>query len=258
MQAMILQSPRPAEDNPLTVVEISDPSPGPGEIRVRVHSCGVCHTDLHTVEGEMDLPTRPVIPGHQIAGEIDRVGAGVTRFSPGDRVGVAWLHSACGQRDYCRRGLENLCNQAQFTGFHTNGGYAQYTIAPAASAYPLPPTFSDLQVAPLLCAGVIGYRSLRLSEIHPGERLGLFGFGASAHVTIQVACHWGCEVFVFTRSEGHKQHARELGAARVGDAGDNPPHPVDSAITFAPPGWIVVRHCGLCEKAVRWPSTPST
>jgi len=248
MKAMILTEARPIEEYPLEAVEVPVPTPGPGEIRIQVQACGVCHTDLHTVEGELALPRLPVIPGHQIVGAVDQLGANVTRFRLGDRVGVAWLYSSCGQCDFCRRGLENLCDQARFTGLHADGGYAQYTVVPSAFAYPIPPGFPDLQAAPLLCAGVIGYRSLRLSDIQPGERLGLFGFGASAHVTIQVARHWGCEVFVFTRSEEHQQHARELGAAWVGDARDEPPALLDSAITFAPAGWIVLEALRVLRK----------
>lgn len=248
MEAMILSEARPVEENPLEAAEVPEPTPGPDEIRIKVRACGVCHTDLHTVEGELDLPKLPVIPGHQIVGVVDQLGSNVTRFRLGDRVGVAWLYSSCGQCDFCHRGLENLCDEARFTGLHADGGYAQYTVVPAAFAYPIPPGFSDLQAAPLLCAGVIGYRSLRLSEIQPGERLGLYGFGASAHVTIQVARHWGCEVFVFTRSEEHKQHARELGAAWVGDARDEPPALLDSAITFAPAGWIVLEALRVLRK----------
>jgi len=248
MKTMMLREARPIEEHPLKEVEVPEPTPGPGEVRIRVRACGVCHTDLHTVEGELDLPRLPIIPGHQIVGVVDQLGAEVTRFRLGDRVGVAWLHSSCGQCDFCRRGLENLCDQARFTGLHADGGYAQYTVVPADFAYPIPSGFPDLQAAPLLCAGVIGYRSLRLSEIQPGERLGLYGFGASAHVTIQVARHWGCEVFVFTRSEEHKQHARELGAAWVGDARDEPPVLLDSAITFAPAGWIVLEALRVLRK----------
>ena len=248
MKAMVLRKARPIEEKPLEAVEVPAPTPGPDEIRIKVQACGVCHTDLHTVEGELTLPRLPVIPGHQIVGAVDQLGANVTRFRLGDRVGVAWLYSSCGQCDFCRRGLENLCDQARFTGLHADGGYAQYTVVPAAFAYPIPPGFPDLQAAPLLCAGVIGYRSLRLSEIQPGERLGLYGFGASAHVTIQVARHWGCEVFVFTRSEEHRQLARELGAAWVGGARDEPPALLDSAITFAPAGWIVLEALRVLRK----------
>ncbi len=248
MKAMMLREARPIEEHPLEEVEVPEPTPGPGEIRIRVRACGVCHTDLHTVEGELNLPKLPVIPGHQIVGVVDQLGQNVSRFRLGDRVGVAWLHSSCGQCDFCQRGLENLCDQARFTGLHADGGYAQYTVVPADFAYPIPSGFPELQAAPLLCAGVIGYRSLRLSEIQPGGRLGLFGFGASAHVTIQVARHWGCEVFVFTRSEEHKQHARELGAAWVGEARDEPPALLDSAITFAPAGWIVLEALRVLRK----------
>lgn len=235
----MLREPRPVEENPLVAGEVPEPTPGPGQIRIRVRACGVCHTDLHTVEGDLDLPRLPLIPGHQIVGVVDQLGAHVTRFRRGDRVGVAWVYSTCGQCEFCQRGLENLCDKARFTGLHADGGYAQYIVVPAAFAYLIPSAFADLQAAPLLCAGVIGYRSLRLSEVQPGERLGLYGFGASAHVTIQVARHWGCEVFVFTRSDEHRHHARELGAAWVGDARDNPPGLLDSAITFAPAGRIV-------------------
>jgi propanol-preferring alcohol dehydrogenase len=248
MKAMVLIEARPIEEHPLEAMEVPAPTPGPDEIRIKVRACGVCHTDLHTVEGELALPKLPLIPGHQIVGVVDQLGTNVTHFRLEDRVGVAWLYSSCGRCDFCRRGLENLCDQARFTGLHADGGYAQYTVVPAAFAYPIPPGFPDLQAAPLLCAGVIGYRSLRLSEIQPGERLGLYGFGASAHVTIQVARHWGCEVFVFTRSEEHKQHARELGAAWVGEAQDDPPALLDSAITFAPAGWIVLEALRVLRK----------
>jgi len=239
MKAMILKAPRPVEENPLAAIELPPPEPGPDDIRIRVHVCGVCHTDLHTVEGELALPKLPLIPGHQIVGTVESMGANVTRFCVGDRVGVTWLYSACGECDFCRQGLENLCDNARFTGLHADGGYAQYAVVPAAFAYPIPAGFPDAQAAPLLCAGVIGYRSLRLCEIQPGQRLGLYGFGASAHVTIQVARHWGCEVYVFTRSEEHRRHARELGAVWVGGAEDDPPAEMDSSITFAPAGWIV-------------------
>jgi propanol-preferring alcohol dehydrogenase len=239
VKAQILRETRPAEDNPLILADLPVPEPGPGQIRLRVRACGVCHTDLHLVEGELDLPKLPVVPGHQIVGTVDTLGDGVTRFSRGDRVGVPWLYSTCGQCDYCRRGQENLCDNARFTGLHVDGGFAEYMVVPAAFAYPIPEDFPDEQAAPLLCAGIIGYRSLRLSEIQHGGRLGLYGFGASAHVTIQVARHWGCEVFVFTRSAEHQRHALALGAAWVGQAQDTPPAELDSAITFAPAGWLV-------------------
>jgi propanol-preferring alcohol dehydrogenase len=204
-----------------------------------VQACGVCHTDLHLVEGDIALPRLPVVPGHQIVGRVDALGEGVARCAVGDRLGVPWLHSTCGLCDFCRRGLENLCENACFTGQHVDGGFAEYMVVPADFAYAIPSGFPDEQAAPLLCAGIIGYRSLRLCEIQPGERLGLYGFGASAHVTIQVARHWGCEVYVFTRSEVHQQHARDLGAVWVGQAEDTPPEELDGAITFAPAGWLV-------------------
>jgi propanol-preferring alcohol dehydrogenase len=248
MKAMLLTASAPIEDSPLVLSELPQPDPGPGQIRIRVRVCGVCHTDLHTVEGELELPKLPVVPGHQIVGVVDRLGTGVTRFQVGDRVGVPWLHQTCGRCDYCRRGDENLCESAQFTGLHVDGGYAEYTLAPADFAYPIPDVFSDAEASPLLCAGIIGYRSLRLSEIQPGQRLGLYGFGASAHIAIQVARHWGCEVYVFTRTESHRQLARELGATWVGDARDDPGVRMHSSITFAPAGWIVPEALRMLDK----------
>lgn len=239
MQAMLLASPKPVADAPLAPAVLPVPELGPGQIRLRVHVCGVCHTDLHTVEGEMNLPRLPVVPGHQIVGVVDRVGAGVTRFGVGDRVGVAWLNWACGQCDFCQRGQENLCPNARFTGLHANGGYAQYTVVEQDFAYPLPAHFSDAEAAPLLCAGIIGYRALRLSEIESGECLGLYGFGASAHIAIQIARQWDCQVYVFTRSAEHQRLATELGAAWVGRAEETPPVALDAGVTFAPAGWIV-------------------
>jgi propanol-preferring alcohol dehydrogenase len=220
VKALVLREPRPVEENPLTSVDLPAPEPAPGQVRLQVQACGVCHTDLHLVEGEIALPRLPIVPGHQIIGRVDALGAGVTRFALGDRVGVPWLYSACGQCDYCRRGRENLCDEARFTGQHADGGFAQYMVVPAHFAYAIPDGFPDEQAAPLLCAGIIGYRSLRLSEIEPGARLGLYGFGASAHVAIQVARHWGCKVYVFTRSPEHRRHALDLGAVWAGQAQD--------------------------------------
>jgi propanol-preferring alcohol dehydrogenase len=199
----------------------------------------VCHTDLHIVEGDLALPRLPLVPGHQIAGWVESTGVDVVDFKVGDRVGLPWLRWACGRCEYCRQGQENLCPAIRFNGLHADGGYAELVVAPAAFAYRLPEGFADLQAAPLLCAGVIGYRALRLSGIAPGGRLGLYGFGASAHVSIQVARQWGCEVYVFTRSEDHRRHARDLGAAWAGDALDRAPKLLDSAVIFAPAGWIV-------------------
>jgi propanol-preferring alcohol dehydrogenase len=236
---MILEKPRPVVEQPLSDCDLPIPEPGPEEIRLRVRACGVCHTDLHTVEGDLPLPKLPVVPGHQIVGVVDAVGERVDQFAIGDRVGMPWLHSTCGVCDYCAGGKENLCDSAQFTGLHADGGYAEYTIAQAKFSYALPDGFPDLQAAPLLCAGIIGHRALRLSEAEPGCTLGLYGFGASAHVTIQVARHLGCEVCVFTRSKDHQKHAEELGALWVGRASDTPPKEMDSAIIFAPAGALV-------------------
>jgi propanol-preferring alcohol dehydrogenase len=248
MKAMLLTASAPIEESPLVLSELPKPDPGPGQIRFRVRVCGVCHTDLHTVEGELKLPKLPLVPGHQIVGVVDALGEGVTRFKAGDRVGVPWLHQACGGCNYCRRGDENLCESAQFTGLHVDGGYAEYTLAPADFAYPIPDVFSDAEASPLLCAGIIGYRSLRLSEVQPGQRLGLYGFGASAHIAIQVARHWDCEVYVFTRTMSHRDLARELGAVWVGDARDDPGVPMHSSITFAPAGWIVLEALRVLDK----------
>ena len=239
MIAMRLSQPGPVERRPLEAVEQPLMAPGPGEIRLRVRACGVCHTDLHIVEGDLALPRLPIVPGHQIVGVVDARGAGATRFRDGDRVGVPWLHSTCGACEYCRSDRENLCPQARFTGYHVDGGFAAHIAVPEAFACRLPDAFDDLQAAPLLCAGVIGYRALRLSEIQPGGRLGLYGFGASAHIAIQVARHWGCEVAVFTRSHDHRHHAHQLGAAWAGRAEDAPPEAIDSAIIFAPAGSLV-------------------
>jgi propanol-preferring alcohol dehydrogenase len=248
MKAMVLSDPTPIQESPLALSELPEPDPGPGQIRIRVRVCGVCHTDLHTVEGELTLPKLPVVPGHQIVGAVDALGQGVTRFQIGDRVGVPWLHQACGECAYCRRGQENLCEMAQFTGLHVDGGYAEYMLAPADFAYPIPDVFSDAEASPLLCAGIIGYRSLRLSETQSGQRLGLYGFGASAHIAIQIARHWDCEVYVFTRTESHRQLARELGAVWVGDARDDPGVPMQGSITFAPAGWIVPEALRVLDK----------
>lgn len=248
MKAMILHKPRPVEEDPLSAEEAPRPTPGRGEILIRVNACGVCHTDLHTVEGELSVPKLPLIPGHQVVGRVELPGAGVTQFEVGDRVGVPWLYWTCGKCEYCRSGIENLCDNARFTGLHANGGYAEFMVALADFSYALPEDFPDLQAAPLLCAGIIGYRALRLSQIQPGQSLGLYGFGASAHVTIQIARSWGCDVFVFSRGEGHRKHAEELGAAWTGLATDTPPMPLHSAIIFAPAGELVPESLRVLRK----------
>ncbi len=239
MRAMILHGPRPVEQEPLRLEEMPTPQPGPGQIRVAVRCCGLCHTDLHTVEGELELPRLPVVPGHQIVGVVDSLGAGVSAFREGDRVGLPWLNSTDGTCNYCRRGQENLCPNACFTGLHVNGGYAEHVVVGQEFAYAIPAQFSDAHAAPLLCAGIIGYRSFGLSGAGSGDRLGLYGFGASAHIVIQFARHLGCEVYVFTRTAAHQELAHSLGAAWVGAAEELAPAPLDAAIIFAPAGRLV-------------------
>lgn len=240
MRAMVLERPRSAEEGPLQARDIPEPTPGPGEIRVRVRVCGVCHTDLHIVQGELPMHKLPVVPGHQVVGVVDAVGLGAKAFREGDRAGVIWLHSTDGSCEYCGRGQENLCVNAKFTGYDVDGGYAEAVIVPTAFAYQIPKNFSDENAAPLLCAGVIGHRSLKLSGASKSDRLGLYGFGASAHIVLQIARHMGCEVYVFTRAASHKELALRLGAAWVGDAKERPPHELDAAIVFAPAGPIVL------------------
>jgi len=240
MKAMLLKAPHPIEEKPLVMAEVEKPMPGPQEVRLKILSCGICHTDLHIVEGELPSKKLPVIPGHQIVGMVESVGKKVTRFMVGDKVGVAWLNSTCGKCEFCLEGKENLCDKAGFTGYDVDGGYAEYTVVSQDFVYPIPKGFSDVEAAPLLCAGVIGFRALRLSEIEKGGRLGLFGFGASAHIVIQIARHWGCQVYVFTRGEEHRKLARDLGAVWAGGAEDTPPAKMQSAIIFAPAGRLVL------------------
>jgi propanol-preferring alcohol dehydrogenase len=239
MKAMILEKPGAVESSPLRLAELPSPDPKSGEIRISIRACGVCHTDLHTVEGDLTLPRLPIVPGHQIVGIVDHCGSEVSRFEKGQRVGVPWLFDTCGECEYCGSGRENLCPQARFTGYHENGGYAEEVVVGENYAYPRPAGITDSEAAPLLCAGIIGYRALRMSEARAGTRIGLFGFGGSAHITIQVARHWDCEVYVFTRSRGHQRLARQLGAKWVGRAEETPPSSIQSAIIFAPAGSIV-------------------
>lgn len=239
MLAQRFYKPKPAADSPLTLEELPLPQPGPGQVRIRISYCGVCHTDLHTVEGDIHPPNLPMTPGHQVVGVIEEVGEEVSQEKIGQRVGVPWLYDACGTCDYCTAGMENLCENARFTGFHVEGGFAETMLAEADYTLPIPESITDREAAPLLCAGIIGYRSLHKADLKKGERLGLFGFGASAHLAIQVARYWDCEVYVFTRSEEHRRHAEALGAAWVGGAENKPPRQLDRAVTFAPAGWIV-------------------
>jgi propanol-preferring alcohol dehydrogenase len=239
MQAMVLDRPAPIAGHPLALCNVPRPDPGPGEVLLRVSVCGVCRTDLHTVEGDLALPRTPVIPGHQVVGTVEAAGEGVRRLGPGDRVGVAWLHATCGACRFCTSERENLCPDARFTGLHAAGGYAEFMTVPAAFAYPVPADVPDEQAAPLLCAGIIGYRAVKRTGIRPGGRLGMYGFGASAHVAIQIARHWGCRVFVYTRDDGHRDLARRLGAEWVGTVPEPPPEPLDGSILFAPAGDLV-------------------
>jgi len=238
MKAQLLRRPRVVEQLPLNAVDLPIPTPGNDEVLVRVHACGVCHTDLHTVEGEISGKL-PIVPGHQIVGAVEKAGASVKKFRIGDRVGVPWLHHTCGECEFCRSDRENLCERAQFTGFHVNGGYAEYAVAPAAFAVGIPDGFDDAHAAPLLCAGIIGYRALRLSNVRPQQTLGLYGFGASAHIAIQIARRWGCEVYVATRGAEHQRLAKELGATWVGRAEDLPNDTLHAAVMFAPAGGLV-------------------
>ena len=239
MRALVLSAPAAIETAPLRLETRPTPAPGPGEILVRVSACGVCRTDLHIVEGELPAVRASIVPGHQIVGRIERAGSSARRFAPGDRVGIAWLRGTCGACEACRSGRENLCERAVFTGYHADGGFADYAVAPEAFAYAIPPVFGDAEAAPLLCAGIIGYRALQLSEVKPGGRLGLYGFGASAHVTLQVARARGCEVFVCTREESHRALARRLGATWVGGIRDIMPAKMHGTILFAPVGELV-------------------
>jgi propanol-preferring alcohol dehydrogenase len=237
---MVLESPAPVANGPLHLVDREQPEPGPGELLLRVSACAVCRTDLQLCEGDLAAKHLPLVPGHQAVGTVVAAGRDVAGWKIGDRAGVAWLASACGACRYCARGNENLCESARFTGWDRDGGFAEYLAVDAAFALRLPQAFDDLAAAPLLCGGVIGYRALRVSGIQPGRRLGLFGFGASALCAIQVAVHWGCEVFVCTRSVGEQQRARDLGAAWAGSYDDAVPVPLDAAITFAPAGSVVI------------------
>ena len=269
MKAMLLRRIAPIESAPLDLADLPIPEPGPGEVRIRVRCCAICRTDLHVIEGDLPQEKMPIIPGHQIVGIIDKFGPPLaasqndTPLSLGQRVGVAWLRHTCGCCGFCTGGKENLCESARFTGYHADGGYAEYAVAPTAYCYHLPSpfgrgaggealtltlsqrergpmAFSDVEAAPLLCSGIIGYRALRRCNLPPGGRLALYGFGSSAHVVIQIAIHRGCEVYVVTRGENHRELARRMGAVWVGENAAQMPVKVDSAIMFAPAGELVL------------------
>ena len=239
MKACLLRSPAAIETNPLAFADVKTPEPGKGEVLVRALVCGVCRTDLHVVEGELPPRKSPVIPGHQVVGVVEKRGENAQRFAIGARIGIAWLHRTDGVCEYCRSGAENLCDNPEFTGYTVDGGYAEYIVAPEDFVYAIPEGFPDEQAAPLLCAGIIGFRSLRMSGIKPSGRLGFYGFGAAAHVAIQVARHWNVEVSASTRDARHQKLALDLGAAWAGGTFDEPPKKLDAAIVFAPAGEIV-------------------
>lgn len=239
MRAWQVTEPGPVAGGPMALVERPLPDPGPGQVRVRVDACGVCRTDLHVTEGDLAVHRRHVVPGHEVVGHVDACGPGAERFAVGDRIGVAWLAGTCGRCRFCRRGDENLCTAARFTGWDLDGGYAEATVVDERFAYRLPETLPDDQAAPLLCAGIIGYRALRATGLRPGGRIGMYGFGGSAHLTAQIALAEGAELYVPTRGAEDRRLAAELGAVWTGAAAEQPPEPLDAAILFAPAGELV-------------------
>jgi propanol-preferring alcohol dehydrogenase len=240
MKACVLAAPGPIESAPLQLADLAPPVPRGNQVLVRVHACGVCRTDLHVVEGELPPRKSPLIPGHQVVGVVAENGPDAARFPVGARVGIPWLHRTCGVCPFCRSGRENLCETAEFTGWTVDGGYAEYLVAPQDFVYVLPERLTDLHAAPLLCAGIIGFRTLRLSGAPPGGSLVIFGFGAAAHVAIQVARHWDIQVYAVSRDVRHRQLALDLGAVWAGGPQDQPPQPVDAALIFAPAGELVI------------------
>lgn len=241
MKAQMLFQPDNIENHPLKLQEKDIPTPGPSQVLIKVRACGICRTDLHVVEGDLELKHLPIIPGHQVVGEIKKCGDEVKNFKPGDRVGIAWLQATCGQCQFCLSHRENLCTSAIFTGWTAPGGFADYILAPEQFIYFLPDSFIDTQAAPLLCAGIIGYRSLRLMEMKDwsGARIGIYGFGAAAHIAIQLLKVWGADVYVSTRDKSHQELAQELGASWTGGTLDQPPVSLDRAVVFAPVGEII-------------------
>lgn len=246
MKAWLLKRPKPVEENPLVLEEVETPKPAEGELLIKVSACGVCGTDIQTVEGTLPLPTLPIIPGHQVVGKVAELGAelegGASGFKVGDLVGVSWLYWACGDCRYCQNGMENVCENQKLSGYHVNGGYAQYMTVPADFAFSIPQGFDAVHAAPLLCGGIIGLRALRRCGIKKGGRLGLFNFGLHAHIVIQIAIHEGVEVYVFTLKEMHKKHALDLGAKWAGPIYENdgkPPELLDAGITFTSAGAVL-------------------
>lgn len=252
MKAMILHKPTPIENKPLIYSDVDKPEPGKGEVLIRIKCCGVCRTDLHIVEGELKPIKLPIIPGHMVVGIVEEISGDVKGIKKGIHVGIPWLYWSCGKCRFCRRGLENLCENALFTGYSVNGGYAEYMIAKADFIHPIPSAYDDCQVAPLLCAGAIGYRALRLTGlINSGGRLGLFGFGASAHLVLQIAKYIGIETYVFTSKREKVDYALRLGADWAGLTREDPPYKLDAAIVFAPVGWVAIEALRKLDKAGR-------
>jgi propanol-preferring alcohol dehydrogenase len=251
VKAIILEKQGMLENRPLQIKEIPTPEPGPHEVRIKVSVCGVCRTDLHVVEGELPAHKMPLVPGHQIVGVIEKIGEGVVRWHGGERVGIPWLYKTCGECKYCLRGQENLCERVSFTGYDADGGFAEYTIAHEDFVYLLPKNYNDTEVAPLLCAGVIGYQALRATGLQGEGKLGLFGFGSSAHIVIQVALHWGLEVYVVSRTHKELSLAKELGAEWVGHIDDDMGILLDAGIVFAPSGELLVESLKKLDKGGR-------
>lgn len=239
MRAWVVHRPGPVSSRPLQLRDREAPEPAAGEVRVRVRTCGVCRTDLHVAEGDLEARRADVVPGHEVVGVVDAVGAGCTRFRSGDRIGIAWLRHTCGECRFCRHGAENLCLTPRFTGWDDDGGYAEYAIVPERYAYPIPDAFDDERAAPLLCAGIIGYRALRCANLPPGGRLGVFGFGGSAHLAAQLAIAEGARVCVYTRSEAAHRLALDLGAVHAAHPSELLPGSLDAALLFAPAGELV-------------------
>ncbi|MCK4941701.1 zinc-dependent alcohol dehydrogenase family protein [candidate division WOR-3 bacterium] len=251
MKAIVLDRQEKLERKPLHLREVPTPEPGPSEVRIKVSICGACRTDLHIVEGELPAHKLPLIPGHQIVGQIDKLGDKVTKWKDGERVGVPWLHRTCGECKYCRRGQENLCDRAMFTGYDADGGFAEYTVVPEDFVYQLPENYSDLEAAPLLCAGVIGYQAFHATGLGNQGKLGLFGFGSSAHIVIQVAVHKGLEVYVVSRTDKELELARKLGAKWAGHIDDDMGILLDAGIVFAPSGELLVKSLTKLDKGGR-------
>ncbi len=253
MKAMVLDRQAPVEEKPLRMADLPIPEPSSRQILVKVSVCGACHTDLDEVEGRVEPTISPVVPGHQVVGIVSDKGEAVTRFKIGDRVGITWLFSSCDKCDFCRAGNENLCERAKWTGKDANGGYAEFTVIGENFAYPIPDQFTDSQGGPLLCAGVIGYRTLRLADIKDGQKVGLFGFGASAHIVIQVIKHKfpSSSVFVFTKTARHAELAKSLGAVWTGRSGDQPPEKLNKIMDFTPVGECVRDALAVLERGGR-------